>query len=213
MRQQGMSYRQIKAELGVSKGSLSLWLKGMPLSEKRLDELGVNNEGRIERYRETRAKKRNTRLQGVYEKVNKDIGTFSERELFLCGLFLYWGEGGKTENYAVLMANTDPSVLIFFKNWMNLLGVPKEKLKVRLQLYSDMDPLAEVEYWSKILDMPAENFRKPYIKSSNRLGLTYKQNFIHGTCNLLYGNRDIAEYVHTALEVIRNRFVAAQPQM
>ncbi|MFZ3044106.1 MAG: hypothetical protein WA058_03330, partial [Minisyncoccia bacterium] len=64
----------------------------------------------------------------------------------------------------------------------------------------------ELEYWSKTLKLPLSSFRKPYIKKSNRAGLTYRQKFTHGTCNLVYDNRDVSEYVLQALEHIRSTF-------
>ncbi len=208
-----MSYSQIKAELGISKSTLSVWLRDMPLPPERMYDLRDYSEVRIERYRETRANTRKMRLEEVYKKVGQDIGTLSERELFLCGLFLYWGEGSKTKGYTVSMSNTDPSVIVFFRKWLNSMGVPDERIRIRLQLYADMEAKKEVEYWSSILGLPLHSFRKPYIKSSNRLGLTYKQRFIHGTCNLIYDNRDIAEYVHMAMEWIQSSFVATDVQI
>lgn len=57
-----------------------------------------------------------------------------------------------------------------------------------------------------MLDLPLSSFRKPYIKTSSRTGLSYSQKFTHGTCNLIYGNRDVSEYVLMALEHIRSEF-------
>lgn len=208
MRKQGMSYSQIKREIGVSKSTLGIWLEGMPLTRERVNELRGNNEQRIERYRESRLRTKNIRHISVYEKVSADIGTLSTREALLCGLYLYWGEGGKTQTYTVSLSNTDPAILIFFKSWLGLLGVPQERLKVRLQLYADMNVEEEMLYWSKMLNLPLENFRKSYIKSSNRIGLTYKQKFIHGTCNIIYDNRDIGEYVHAAMKLLQTIPVA-----
>lgn len=95
MRRKGMSYSQIKGKLGVSKSTLSGWLYNMPLSKKRIRELQADNPIRIERYRNTMRAKKETRLKEVYRKISKDIGNFSKRDLFLAGLFLYWGEGIK----------------------------------------------------------------------------------------------------------------------
>ncbi len=41
--------------------------------------------------------KRERRLKRQYNDVRKMLLPFSKRELFIAGLFLYWGEGGKTE--------------------------------------------------------------------------------------------------------------------
>jgi len=73
-----------------------------------------------------------------------------------------------------------------------------------------MDVQQELRYWSKTLDLPLSSFRKPYIKTSNRSGLSYPQKFVHGTCNLIYGNRDVSEYVHMALDYIRSEFATAE---
>ena len=211
MRMQEMSYSQIKAELGVSKSTLGIWLHEYLLSRERINELRGWSERRIEKYRATRAAAKRMRLDQVYAQVTQDIGELSDRELFVAGLFLYWGEGTKTGYTTTSISNTDPAVLICFIKWITLLGAPKERLKVYVHLYSDMEMEEELNYWSQALDLPRSAFRKPYIKSSTRSGLTYPQRFTHGTCNLIYGNRDIAEYVHQALECIRAQFAGTMP--
>ena len=97
----------------------------------------------------------------------------------------------------------------FFIHWLGSLGVPRNRLRVYVHLYSDMDVQRELHYWSKVLDLPLSAFRKPYIKVSKRTGLSYTQKFTHGTCNLIYGNRDISEYVRMALDYIRSEFAVA----
>jgi transposase len=91
MRREGMSYSQIKAAVKVSKGTLSLWLRDMSLSKERILELGPKNQRRIENCRNTKAKKRQARLDSVYSKVTKDIGKLSKREIILSGIFFVLG--------------------------------------------------------------------------------------------------------------------------
>ena len=206
LRKEGASYSQIRKEVKVSKGSLSLWLRDMPLSKKRLGELQGSNAVRIEKYRETRRRTRECRWAKVREVAKKDIGSLSKRELLLTGLFLYWGEGGKTKVATTTISNTDPAVILFFMRWLRLFKVPKDRLKVHIHLYADMNARKELQYWSETLELPLSSFRKPYIKKSNRAGLTYMQKFTHGTCNIVYDNRDVSEYVLQALEHIRSMF-------
>jgi len=206
LRKEGASYSQIKEKLKVSKSSLSLWLHDMPLPEKRLRELRDWNVVRIERFRDTMRQKRESRWKEVRKRAAKDIGTLSERELLIAGLFLYWGEGGKTMLTCTSVSNTDPSMLRFFIHWLQAFGVSKDRLRVHVHLYTDMDIKTELSYWSKALDLPLVSFTKPYIKSSSRIGLSYKQKFTHGTCNVLYHNRDVSEYVLMALDYIRSEF-------
>ncbi len=202
LRKKGMSYSQIKAELGISKSTLSGWLNNMPLSEKRIKELGPFSPMRIERCRNTKRKKKIARQDSVFDKVSKDIGRLSKRELFLAGLFLYWGEGGKTKYYTTILTNTNPGMVKFFLKWMENFGINRKKLKVSLHLYSDMDISKQMKYWSKLLNINISQFRKPYIKKSNLTDITYRNGFGQGTCSLIYDNRDLSEYVLQGIKYI-----------
>ena len=202
LRRQGMSYSQIKQKLGINKSTLSGWLSGMPLSEDRIRELGALNPMRIERCRNTKFKKKNARWESVFNKVSKDIGALNDRELFLTGLFLYWGEGGKTKNYTTVLTNTNPSMVKFFMKWLKLLGVDKDKLRINLHLYSDMNIERQIRFWSELLNVKVSQFRKPYIKESKSTDITYKNGFGQGTCSVVYDNRDLNEYVLQGIKYI-----------
>jgi len=202
LRQKGYSYSQIKEKLGVSKSTLSGWLYNMPLSEKRIKELRDFSPQRIERYRNTMKVKKETRLKEVYEKVSKDIGKFSQREIFLLGLFLYWGEGTKAANSSTQLTNTNPAMLQFFIKWLELLGVDKKDLKVKLHLYSDMNIKESIAFWSKTLKIPISQFKKPYIKETALKSITYKNGFGKGTCCVIFGDRNLWEYITMGLKYI-----------
>lgn len=206
MRTRQMSYSQIKSELGVSKSTLSEWLHNYPLSKERINELGPNNAKRIERYRNTMAEKQQLKREIAYKKVSKDIKTINRRELFLAGLFLYWAEGGKTRNTCVVLTNTNPTMLKFYIRWLKQLGVSKNKLKVNLHLYSDMNIKKEISFWSKTLNIPESQFRKPYIKKSLFTSITYKNGFGHGTCCIVYENKLMYNYVLMGLKRIQEMF-------
>lgn len=203
-RKEGMSYSQIKKRLHVSKSTLSIWLKDMPLSKARLNEL-QRNEVVIEKIRIAKQKKREQRLQEVFEKVSGDIGKLSKREFFIAGFFLYWAEGGKTERYSISLSNTDPNMIRAYIQWLELLRVSKDKIRIRLHLYTDMDELSEVNYWSKIIAIPKKNFTKSYVKKSKLSDLTYITRG-HGTCNVIVTGRDVSEYVMQGLKKISSEY-------
>jgi len=202
MRQKGMSYSQIKEKLKVSKSTLSGWLSGMPLSEKRIRELQADSPIRIERYRNTMRAKKDARLEEVYRKVSRDIGELSKRDLFLAGLFLYWGEGTKAQNSLVALTNTNPAMLKFFIKWLKLFGVESKDLKVKLHLYSDMNIKKSLNFWSQELKVPLSQFHKSYIKKTDLKSITYKNGFGKGTCSVILGNRDLWEYIMMAIKYI-----------
>jgi transcriptional regulator with XRE-family HTH domain len=205
LRKQGMSYSQIKNELGISKSTLSGWLRDMPLSTQRVNELRANSTRRIELFRNTMRQKREERLTKVFSRVANDIGKTSDREFFIAGFFLYWAEGGKTTPYSITLSNTDPKMIRAFLQWLALIEVPQEKIKIRLHLYSDMVPRKETVYWAKELSLSKKHFMKPYIKRSKMADLTYSTHG-HGTCNAMVHGRDIAEYVHQGLRYISSQY-------
>lgn len=198
-----MSYSQIKDGIGVSKSTLSTWLRDFPLSNERINELRANNPRRIERFRNAMKAKRDRSFDEVYKKVGSEVGALSKRDIIIGGIFLYWGEGSKSSGYTTSVSNTDPDVLKFFIKWLGLFGVKKETLKVSLHLYKDMNIKKEIDYWTKELNIPRRCFRKPYIKDSTLSGLSYKNGFGHGTCNVRYFNKDMWQYIMMALKYIR----------
>lgn len=206
LRKEGKSYSQIKKAVGVSKSSLSLWLRQYPLSEKRLRELRDFNEQRIERFRNTMRAKRESRLEKVYQKEQNYLLPLTKKELYIAGLLLYWGEGAKTTPYAASLSNTNPEVVKFFLFWLiSVLLVPKKKIIIRLHIYADMDKKEEINFWSKQLGLPLSQFKPPYVKKTTLRGLTYK-GFGHGTCNLIVHGRQYIEKILMGINVISDEY-------
>ena len=211
-KEKNMSYSQIKEILNVGKGSLSLWLKDYPLSRERINELRGNNEKRIERYRETRRKTKEIRLQKYYLEQKKRIFPLSKRDIFIAGLFLYWGEGSKAKATELFVSNTNPAVINFFIQWMEtIFEIPRNKLKFRMHFYEDMDPKKQTAFWAKILNVSETQFSKPYIKKTSSLRINEKGSFGHGTCNAGIWDARLHEQVLMALETITDIYPKMVP--
>lgn len=206
-----MSYSQIKKALGVSKSTLSGWLKEYPLSKTRIRELRDRNAERIEKFRITMKQKRDARLSCFYKRQQGKIFPIRKRELYLCGLFLYWGEGSKSHPATMTVSNTDPSMIKFFIKWLSVcLDVKKAKLKVHLHLYSDMDIETEIKFWSRTINIPVEQFTKPYIKKTKLLDVDHKNGFGHGTCSVNIGDARLTEETLMGIEVIRDKYIQSK---
>ncbi|OGM89041.1 hypothetical protein A3J77_02065 [Candidatus Wolfebacteria bacterium RBG_13_41_7] len=207
LRLRGYSYSQIKSELKISKSTLSGWLKNYPLSEERIKELTSRNEKRIENYRKTRQRQKEEILKKIYQKEKAEIFPLSKRDLFIAGLFLYWGEGAKTKDAEVSLSNTNPAMAKFFVYWLeNSLKIDRNKIKIKLHLYKDMDIRKEIDFWTKELKFSESQFTKPYIKDSNKSSITYKNGFGHGTCNITIGNAILMKRVLMGLKSIEDYF-------
>jgi len=207
MRLGGKTYSEIREKLGVSKSTLSDWLYKYPLSEERMKEVRDNNPRRIENFRKTMRKKREAKLLNAYKISSEHIGRMTKRELLIAGYFLYWAEGVKTTRTTISLANTDPAMIRFFIDWLEMLGVHKNKLRARLHLYNDMDQEKEMVFWAKEIKFPKSQFRKPYIKQSKLDDVKYaKGGFGHGTCNIIFGNQEFADKVFMSIRHIRKSY-------
>lgn len=174
LRKRGKSYSQIAKNIQVSKGTLSSWLKNLPLTKDRMKMLRDWNPQRIERYRATRQRKKKERLEKLYSKEKSGLLPLSARDILIAGLFLYLGEGTKTTVAQLSLSNTNPAVIKFFIKWLiKTLKVPHEKIKIRLQLYRDMDVNEEINFWSKKLLISKNQFRNPYIKKTDSKKINY----------------------------------------
>ena len=89
LKKQGKSYSEIKKTLGISKSTLSDWLRKYPLTLRQMNKLNRNDEKRIERCRETKLKHKKERLFIAYKKQKDALFPLSKRDLFIAGLFLY----------------------------------------------------------------------------------------------------------------------------
>ncbi len=206
LRKQGKTYSEIRQELGISKSTLSDWLSDLPLNKEQMAKLNeTKSKSRllaIEKTRITKKQKREKRLQLIYNTEKQYWILLTKRELELAGLCLYWGEGTKLINGPISINNTDPGVMKFVLHWMiKGLGISKKSIKVRLQLYNDMNIKKEINYWHRELKIPLSQFAKPYVKKSLRINIDHK-GFGHGTCGLLTSNILLKEKIMMAIRAI-----------
>lgn len=179
-----------------------MWLHNYPLSHEQLDNLQFHNEHRIEVFRATMAKKKQILVDEEIAKQEKVIGELTEKELYLCGLALYWGEGGKTRYSELTFSNTDPRMIKFMLVWLNKsVHYPLDRIRIHLHLYRDMDVETEIRYWGRITGLDRNKFTKPYIKETTLKGLTYKSRG-HGTCNILARGLQYSRPALAGMEVI-----------
>jgi hypothetical protein len=207
LRKEGKSYSQIKTLLNISKSTLSYWLRDFPLPKEQIRLLRDVNEVRIERFRETMRKKRIFHLENVLKICAKRVLPLSNRELLLCGLFLYLGEGSKADRCKITITNTDPSIIKFALFWFTkILKIPRDKIKIYVHLYSDMDIREELNFWKKELNLPTKQFDKPYIKTASAERINHKGAFGHGTCAVSYYNVRIKDEILMSIKAIMNLY-------
>ena len=155
LRALGETMPDIAAALGVSRSSVSLWTRDVPV------ELGPRRATRPRRPNALERAKQ-SEIADLLEAGRARIGELSERELLVAGVALYAGEGSKT-GHAVGFANTDPMMVALFCRWLRrFFDIDERRLRVRIYLHEGLDLEAAMRFWADVTDIPIDQFRAPY---------------------------------------------------
>ena len=106
LRADGMTLLDVAHRLGVSKSSVSLWVRDVdfvPRPRVRARRLGPNALQR----------RKQAEIEELLAEAMTQIGRLSDREFLVAGATLYAGEGAKGDG-DVKLANTDPRIIAFF---------------------------------------------------------------------------------------------------
>lgn len=172
LRAQGLDYDDIAAARGVSKSSVSLWVRDMPRPERlSYEECRKRSAEGSRLYREAERPAREARRKAVRDEAAAEIGALTTREVIIAGAIAYWCEGSKSKPYrrseGVEFINSDPSVIVFFLRFLSQAGVELSRLRFRLYIHVSADVAAAEGYWLAVTGADPSQFLKPLLKTHN----------------------------------------------
>jgi len=187
MRHQGWPVPQIAADLGVSKSTAYLWTKHIPLDrtpaereERQRRHLQHMREARWGPYRKARDADR----ADTGRRCAEWVGELTDREVLLVGAVAYWCEGAtekpSSRTLSLQFINSDPRLILLFLRYVELLGVDPVRLTYRLSIHETADVPAATAWWSDVVGVPVEDFRRPVLKAHKpstvrrNVGITYR---------------------------------------
>jgi hypothetical protein len=156
LRRTGLPMAEIASQLGVSKSSVSLWVRDVEFQPLPRPPRG--------RRREPNAlqRRRQAEIDRLLTEGRVRIGLLSEREFLVAGVALYAGEGSK-EDGRVRFVNSDPRMVVFFCSWLRrFYEIDESRLRLALYLHQGLDLSAATAYWSALTCIPQSQFTKPY---------------------------------------------------
>ncbi len=169
LRGKGMSLNEIVHEIGVSKASVSLWVRNIKLSDQQKRKLSTHGRSveSIEKRRINRINGTLKRHRIIIDSAKEKILTLSKQELLLVGAALYWGEGGKTNKGMARISNSDPDVIRFMMRFFReIFNVPPKKFRGHVHTFSHLNAEKAERYWSRVSEIPRGQFYKTYSKPS-----------------------------------------------
>lgn len=168
LRKEGMSYRGIQNELGVSRSTLCKWFKNEEWS-KHTKSTNIKNNIILSKERIFKINNgRSVYLEEKYKKVDseaeKEFHSFKKDPLFAAGLMIYAGEGDKKSSNISRISNSDFYLhKIFIKFSEKYLYIQRENIKMAIIIYPDLDVNECLDKWSKEIDILMINFHKTQI--------------------------------------------------
>jgi hypothetical protein len=198
LRAQSWTLREIADELGVAKGSVSVWVRDVdfvPRPRNRGHPAGPKHPMRVRKEAE---------LDRCREEAEEWVGELTARDLTMFCLGLYAGEGSKTEG-AVSMANTNERYLRTFLAWMRSEFSPDEsRLRARIYLHEGLDLEAATRHWSELLGIPIDHFQKPYRAVPDASIRSRKHQ--RGCATVVYSSTLLHRRVMAMIEAVVSRF-------
>ncbi len=163
LRRSGLSYREISGQLAVSKSSLSLWLREIPLTEEHREAMRQRAADASATRAETNRAIRSRRRGATHAAAKAQVVDLSESELFVAGVVAYWAEGAKNKPWrtgaGVKFMNSDPALIMVFLAWLRLIGVADDRRVFRVQIHESADVAAAIQFWAEFVGVPTSDVR------------------------------------------------------
>lgn len=169
LRRQGKSINQIVIDAGLSKASVSGWVRDIVLTKAQKNK--ISQRGRsvesIEKRRMSRLVNEQRKRRLIIDSAKNDFTSVSLEQLRLIGIILYLGEGGKTGRM-VRLANSDPEIIkIMMRFFREVCNVPESKFAGHIHTFAHADIYKTEKYWSEITGISRNKFYKTYVKPSS----------------------------------------------
>lgn len=174
LRDEGKTYPEIAAQLGVSKSSVSLWVRDLPSPTSTPEGKARSQERRTAAIRATWDRKHaevDVERQRTHDLARRQIGQMAERDVLLAGALTYWCEGEKAKPWRkverVQFINSDPGLVRLFLRFLAVAGVEPERIRFRVHIHERGDVPAAEAYWSDLTGFPAASFYRSSLKKHN----------------------------------------------
>ena len=199
LRLQGVSVRDIAQQLHVSKGSVSIWVRDIKLTDDQIEILRDkqrNNKGRLKGAQANRERFRALRLG--YQETGRAKAK-EGRPLHLAGCMLYWAEGAKSPNNIVFV-NSDPNMMLMFMHFLREeLLVSEELMILRIHCHTEdvVDQQGIERYWLDLLGLNDTCLRRTLVKQGSEKSKNVLKN---GICSIRVHRVEYVQHIYGAIQ-------------
>ncbi|HEU0085954.1 MAG TPA: helix-turn-helix domain-containing protein [Candidatus Paceibacterota bacterium] len=206
LRKLGYSVKELARLLGVSKGTISVWVRGIELSTCAYNRLQRNyTKGQLASQQSIRkiTEAKNRTADDFAKHIISDIKLSKNNSALLCAM-LYICEGSKSLSEGVAFTNSNPKLM---RTYMSLFRasfrLDEKKFRVRMHLHSYHNETTQTKFWSKVTKIPNKQFQKTYHKPSNRI---YKKEGYQGCIQVRYYDTKIVRNLLSIAKIFMERY-------
>jgi transposase-like protein len=202
-RRDGRSVKEIARILGVSRSSVSLWVRDIELTPEQHAALRERNpayNGQRNGWAE------NARRGRLRRRAFQERGRMLARRgnaPYLAGCMLFWAEGSRRRT-RVEFVNSDPEMVRFFVQFLrDAFGVRPEKVVVACNLFADHEERQrEIErFWLNVLELPESCLRKSTVNRYSRYSKKKRKNKLpYGTCRVCVHSTEIVQAIYGSIQ-------------
>lgn len=173
LRKEGKTYSEILAEIPIAKSTLSEWLKSVQLAKPQKQRITKKRKESALRGARIRHETRVSEVRALEHSGIAEIGSISNRELWLIGTALYWAEGSKQYDHSpsmgVIFNNSDSRMAKVFLKWLAQMNVPASATCFELYVHETRksEVFAFKCWWAKELGISARQLDRVYFKKGN----------------------------------------------
>ncbi|MGX7669794.1 helix-turn-helix domain-containing protein [Plantactinospora sp. DSM 117369] len=172
LRAAGRSVPEIADELGVAKSTAYRWVRHLPLDpdpEAEADRRRAHSRRMTDALWGPHRAARDAARAETIKATAAWVKSLRYRELILVGAAIYWCEGAKAKPWRpndcrVKFVNSDPGLVLLFIRFVEALGVRRSVLRFQVSIHETADAEAAGRWWSDLVDVPVEAFRRPSLK-------------------------------------------------
>lgn len=196
-RRSGYSYNIISRKLGLSKSTLSDWLRDISFTPNNIVLRRVKRaQLKSARFKN---KQRIANIEEMKKMAIKEIGRLRKRDLLFLGIGLYLGEGTKL-NEQITFINADKEIIRIALKWFKgVCGLGNKNIIPRIHLYPDVSTSKAIDYWSRITCLPRKQFAKTQIDRRINKLKKKRHKLLFGTLHLRiksYGKKEFGRSLH-----------------
>ncbi|OGZ58598.1 MAG: hypothetical protein A2728_01735 [Candidatus Spechtbacteria bacterium RIFCSPHIGHO2_01_FULL_38_11] len=191
-RKKGYSYNMISEKLDLPKSTLSDWLKDIPF---RPNQEVINRIGNAKlKSAQTKNRQKIENIKKMKKIAFKEVDKLSNRDLFMLGIGLYWGEGTKRYSH-IRIINSDPAIIQASVRWFkDICKLKNKNFSIRVHIYPDNYEKECLRYWSNIAGISLNNFGKTQIDRRKNKSFKKRGTLPYGTAHLEIRSRGKKEF-------------------